>query len=79
MHPPTHSEPIAQSEPGPGHNLISVSAVDYVFKITVPRTIAIKSYFLRKTFDGILQSLNFRDVSIRTQTLHPTCFNHPVS
>ena len=61
-----HSEPIAQSEPGPGHNLIGVSAVDYVSKITVPGTIAIRSYFLRKTFDGILQSLNFRDVSIPT-------------
>ena len=74
-----HCEPIAQSEPGPGHNLIGVSAVDYVSKITVPGTIAIRSYFLRKTFDDILQSLNFRDVSIHTQTLHPTCFNHPVS
>ena len=49
-----HSEPIAQSEPGPGHNLIGVSAVDYVSKITVLGTIAIKIYFLRKTFDGIL-------------------------
>ena len=48
------SEPIAQSEPGPGHNLIGVSAVDYVSKITVLGTIAIKVYFLRKIFDGIL-------------------------
>ena len=49
-----HCEPIAQSEPGPGHNLIGVSAVDYVSKITELGTIAIKIYFLRKTFDGIL-------------------------
>ena len=49
-----HSEPIAQSEPGPGHNLIGVSAVDYVSKITNLGTIAIEIYFLIKTFDGIL-------------------------
>ena len=30
-----HSEPIAQSEPGPGHNLIGVPAVDYVSRIIV--------------------------------------------
>ena len=40
-----------------------MSAVDYVSKITVPGTIAIRFYFLRKTFDGILQSLSFRDIS----------------
>ena len=51
---PPHSEPMAQSEPGPGHNLIGVSAVDYVSKIIVLGSIAIKIYFLRKTFDGIL-------------------------
>ena len=49
-----HSEPIAQSEPGPGHNLIGVSAADYLSKISVLGIIAIKIHFLRKIFDGIL-------------------------
>ena len=51
---PPHSEPIAQSEPGPGHNLIGVSAADYLSKISVLGIIAIKIHFLRKIFDGIL-------------------------
>ena len=60
---PPHIEPIGPSEPGPVRNLIGTPAIGYVSKITVLNTIAIYSYFLRRTFDGVLQSLNLRDVS----------------
>ena len=39
--PPPHCEPSGQSEPGPEHNLVGVSAIGYVSKITVINTIAI--------------------------------------
>ena len=58
-----HIEPFAPIQPGPGHNLIGLPANGYVSKITVLNAIAKYSYFLRRTFDDVPQSLNLRDVS----------------